>query len=193
MTRLAALIFCLILLLPVPSALAHALLVDAMPGDGAVIPQAPAQVKLRFNEPVTPVVLRVQDTDGHAIGDNVPSGPEADTLTLPLPADLAAGTYVVSYRVISQDSHAVGGTVMLERLVDKPTPAARAVVGLTGASIAVEMFAWSDRHHGDPLAEAFHTPGREIQRLIATKEPTPEQLEVGVAALAEILRAENGA
>lgn len=87
----------------------------------------------------------------------------------------------------------LGGTVMLERLVEKPSPAARAVVGLAGASIAVEMFAWSDRHHGDPLAEAFHTPGREIQRLIATKEPTPQQLEVGVAALAEILRAENGA
>ena len=87
----------------------------------------------------------------------------------------------------------VGGTVMLERLVEKPSPAARAVVGLAGASIAVEMFAWSDRHHGDPLAEAFHTPGREIQRLIATKEPTPQQLEVGVAALAEILRAENAA
>jgi uncharacterized protein YqhQ len=87
----------------------------------------------------------------------------------------------------------VGGTVLLERLVEKPSPAARAIVGLAGASIAVEMFAWSDRHHGDPLAEAFHTPGREIQRLIATKEPTPQQLEVGVAALAEILRAENGA
>ncbi|MFL5900745.1 MAG: DUF1385 domain-containing protein [Solirubrobacterales bacterium] len=86
-----------------------------------------------------------------------------------------------------------GGTILLERLVDRPGPAARAVVGLGGASIAVEMFAWSDRHHGDPLAEAFHTPGREIQRLIATKEPTPEQLEVGVAALAEILRAENAA
>jgi uncharacterized protein YqhQ len=87
----------------------------------------------------------------------------------------------------------IGGTVMLERLVEKPSPAARAVVGLAGASIAVEMFAWSDRHHGDPLAEAFHAPGREIQRLIATKEPTPQQLEVGVAALAEILRAESGA
>lgn len=86
-----------------------------------------------------------------------------------------------------------GGTVLLERLVDRPGPAARAAVGLGGASIAVEMFAWSDRHHGDPLAEAFHTPGREIQRLIATKEPTPRQLEVGVAALAEILRAENAA
>ena len=83
-----------------------------------------------------------------------------------------------------------GGTVLLERLVESPSPLARAGVGLGGASLAVEMFAWSDRHHGDPLAEAFHTPGREIQRHLATKEPTPEQLEVGIAALAEILRAE---
>ncbi len=86
-----------------------------------------------------------------------------------------------------------GGTILLERMVERPGPVARATVGLAGASVAVEMFAWSDRHHGDPLAEAFHTPGREIQRLIATKEPTPAQLEVGVAALAEILRAESAA
>ena len=66
------------------------------------------------------------------------------------------------------------------------------MVGLAGASLAVEAFAWSDRHHGEPLAEAFHTPGREIQRLLATKEPSPEQLEVSLAAMAEILRAEPG-
>jgi len=84
-----------------------------------------------------------------------------------------------------------GGTVLLERLIERPGPMARAGVGLGGASIAVEMFAWSDRHHGSPLAEAFHTPGREIQRHLATKEPTPEQLQVGIAALAEILRVEQ--
>jgi hypothetical protein len=84
-----------------------------------------------------------------------------------------------------------GGTVMLERLVERPSPLARAAVGLGGASLAVEMFAWSDRNHGTPLAEAFHTPGREIQRHLATKEPTPEQLQVGIAALAEILRVES--
>jgi uncharacterized protein YqhQ len=86
-----------------------------------------------------------------------------------------------------------GGTVLLERLVESPSAAARAGVGLGGASLAVEMFAWSDRHHGEPLAEAFHTPGREIQRRVATKEPTAEQLEVGIAALEEILRAEGAA
>jgi uncharacterized protein YqhQ len=85
-----------------------------------------------------------------------------------------------------------GGTVLLERLVERPSAAVRAGVGLGGASLAVEMFAWSDRHHGEPLAEAFHTPGREIQRHLATKEPTPKQLEVGMAALEEILRAEQG-
>jgi uncharacterized protein YqhQ len=84
-----------------------------------------------------------------------------------------------------------GGTVLLERLVERPGPLARAGVGIGGASIAVEMFAWSDRHHGAPLAELFHTPGREIQRHLATREPTPEQLQVGIAALAEILRVEG--
>jgi uncharacterized protein YqhQ len=32
--------------------------------------------------------------------------------------------------------------------------------------------------------------GHEIQRLLSTREPTPEQLEVGIAALREVLRAE---
>ena len=85
-----------------------------------------------------------------------------------------------------------GGTLLLERLVEEPSQVVRAGVGLAGASAAVEMFAWSDRHHGEPLAEAFHTPGREIQRHLATREPTPEQLDVGLAAMAEILRVEHG-
>jgi uncharacterized protein YqhQ len=112
----------------------------------------------------------------------------ADPAGVPKEHDRCGSNLLVPMMLLS-----AGGTVLLERVVDRPGPATRAVVGLAGASIAVEMFAWSDRHHGDPLAEAFHTPGREIQRLIATKEPTPRQLEVGVAALAEILRAENAA
>jgi uncharacterized protein YqhQ len=112
----------------------------------------------------------------------------ADPAGVPKEHDRCGSNLITPMMLLS-----AGGTVLLERLVDRPGPVARAAVGLGGASIAVEMFAWSDRHHGDPLAEAFHTPGREIQRLIATKEPTPEQLEVGVAALAEILRAENAA
>jgi uncharacterized protein YqhQ len=109
-----------------------------------------------------------------------------DPATVPKEHDRCGSNLVGPMMLLS-----AGGTVLLERLVERPGPLARAGVGLGGASLAVEMFAWSDRHHGSPLAEAFHAPGREIQRLIATKEPTAAQLDVGVAALAEILRAEG--
>jgi uncharacterized protein YqhQ len=107
--------------------------------------------------------------------------------SIPKEHDRCGSNLIVPMMLLS-----AGGTVLLERLVEKPSNAARAGVALGGASIAVEMFAWSDRHHGDQLAEVFHTPGREIQRHWATKEPTPEQLEVAGAALQEILRAEDG-
>lgn len=110
-----------------------------------------------------------------------------DVAGVPKEHDRCGSNLIVPMMLLS-----AGGTVALERLVDEPSAALRAGVGLGGASIAVEMFAWSDRHHGDPLAEAFHTPGREIQRHLATREPTPEQLAVGLAALAEILRVEPG-
>ena len=111
-----------------------------------------------------------------------------DVAAVPKEHDRCGSNLIVPMMLLS-----AGGMVLLERLVAEPNAAVRGGVGLGGASIAVEMFAWSDRHHGDPLAEAFHTPGREIQRHLATKEPTPEQLEVGLAALAEILRVEQGA
>jgi uncharacterized protein YqhQ len=116
-------------------------------------------------------------------GDSVPGTTEV--AAVPKEHDRCGSNLIVPMMLLS-----AGGTILLERLVESPSTAARAGVGLGGASLAVEMFAWSDRHHGEPLAEAFHTPGREIQRLVATKEPTSEQLEVGIAALNEILRAE---
>jgi uncharacterized protein YqhQ len=110
-----------------------------------------------------------------------------DVASVPKEHDRCGSNLIAPMMLLS-----AGGTILLERLVESPSQAARAGVGLAGASAAVEMFAWSDRHHGEPLAEAFHAPGREIQRLVATKEPTSEQLEVGVAALSEILRVEEG-
>ena len=41
-----------------------------------------------------------------------------------------------------------------------------------------------------PLGRGIHGVGHQIQRLFSTREPTPEQLEVGSVALREILRAE---
>jgi uncharacterized protein YqhQ len=85
------------------------------------------------------------------------------------------------------------GQLLLERTLDDPGPVARASVGVASASLAAEMFAWSERNPETSAARAFHRPGHEIQRLVATKEPTSEQLEVGIAALREILKVEQEA
>ncbi|MGI8749704.1 MAG: DUF1385 domain-containing protein [Thermoleophilaceae bacterium] len=70
-------------------------------------------------------------------------------------------------------------------------PAAEVAVGLGSAAVAVEVFAWSERNEGTSLSRALRRPGFEIQRIVGTREPTDEQLEVGRAALSEILRVEG--
>jgi uncharacterized protein YqhQ len=70
-------------------------------------------------------------------------------------------------------------------------PAAEAAVGLGSAALAVEVFAWSERHPESALTRVLRVPGHEIQRAVGTREPTAEQLDVGRAALEEILRVER--
>jgi uncharacterized protein YqhQ len=85
---------------------------------------------------------------------------------------------------------AVGNVAM--RRAGLRGPAAEAVVGLSSAAVAVEVFAWGERHPDSALTRMLRRPGFEIQRVVGTREPTAEQLEVGKAALAEILRVEGG-
>jgi uncharacterized protein YqhQ len=85
----------------------------------------------------------------------------------------------------------LAGTALLRSVVEKPSPMAGAVVQLASIGAAVEVFAWSERNSETALARALRRPGHEIQRAIGTREPSDEQLEVGRAALAEILRVES--
>jgi uncharacterized protein YqhQ len=85
----------------------------------------------------------------------------------------------------------VAGQVVVDRLVRKPGPAARGLAGLASVSAAVEVFAYAERSPDSPVGRGVHAAGHEIQRLLSTREPTEAQLEVGAAALREILRAER--
>jgi uncharacterized protein YqhQ len=96
-----------------------------------------------------------------------------------------------SHLVTPMLAAAVLGNVAARR-VGLRGPAADAAVGLGSAALAVEVFAWSERHADSPLARLLRKPGHEIQRVVGTREPNAEQLEVGRAALAEILRVEGG-
>jgi uncharacterized protein YqhQ len=84
----------------------------------------------------------------------------------------------------------LAGAALLRRTLERPGPGAQLAVGLASLGIAVEIFVWSERHAGSAAARALRRPGHELQRLLGTREPTEYQLEVGRAALAEILRVE---
>ena len=85
----------------------------------------------------------------------------------------------------------VAGQVILERLLERPGSLARGAASVAATGAAVEVFAFAERQPQAPLARAVHGAGHEIQRLLSTREPTPEQLEVGEAAVAELLRVEG--
>jgi uncharacterized protein YqhQ len=85
----------------------------------------------------------------------------------------------------------VSAQVLTERLLDDPGPLTRAAVGAGSVGAAVELFAYAERNPDSPLGRAVHGPGHELQRLFSTREPTAEQMEVGAAALQEVLRAEG--
>jgi len=85
----------------------------------------------------------------------------------------------------------IAGQVLIERLASDPGPLARAAVALAGAGGAVELFVYAERNPEAAVSRAVHTTGHEIQRRVSTREPTAEQLEVGIAALDELLTAER--
>jgi uncharacterized protein YqhQ len=85
----------------------------------------------------------------------------------------------------------LAGTVLLRRTLEKPGPVAGGAVAIASTAVAVEVFAWCERNSETKLAHALRRPGFELQRLLGTREPDERQLEVGRAALAEILRVEG--
>ena len=87
----------------------------------------------------------------------------------------------------------LAGTALLRRAVERPSPLAGGLVSIASVGVAVEVFVWSERHAQTRTARALRRPGHELQRALGTREPTDEQLEVGRAALDEILRAEGAA
>ncbi|WP_127546619.1 copper resistance protein CopC [Actinoplanes sp. OR16] len=99
-------------LLAATPALAHAVLSGSDPGNGTIVPDAPNRVTLTFSESVqlVPGKIRVIAPDGSQAdqGDPTVSGAE---VTIPLRSGGGRGTYLVSYRVISADSHPVAGTI----------------------------------------------------------------------------------
>lgn len=97
-----------------PAANAHAVLVGSSPTDGARLDHAPSVVTLTFDEPVTlvPDSAKVLSDDGtRADNGHATLAQHGDTIDIPLRPGLPIGSYAVTWRVVSADTHIVSGSI----------------------------------------------------------------------------------
>ncbi len=112
------------LVLQTSLAFAHASLVSSDPADGAVLAAPLVRLSLTFNEPVSPLVMRLIDGKGNATtlaGYHL----EGNAVVIDAPGEIGPGSHALSWRVISEDGHPVGGSV----LFSIGAPSAEAIPG----------------------------------------------------------------
>ncbi|MET8088662.1 copper resistance protein CopC [Micromonospora sp. NPDC005220] len=99
-----------LLIAPATSASAHAVLESSSPAAASIVPSGPSEVALTFSESVrkVPGKIRVIAPDGSRADRGEPSF-SGGVVTIPVDPAGARGTYLVSFRVISADSHPVSG------------------------------------------------------------------------------------
>jgi len=145
---------------------------------GALLSAAPALFALRNGELAAYHGVEHKAIAAYEAGEDDPVGAAKE--------HERCGSHLVAPMLVAN----VAGTLLLRRL-ERPGPLANAAVSLGASGLAVEVFAWSERHAATRTARVLKWPGYELQRLLGTREPDERQLEVGRAAMAEILRAEG--
>ncbi|GAA2390788.1 copper resistance CopC/CopD family protein [Dactylosporangium salmoneum] len=114
-----------VLVLPAASASAHATLEQTAPAAGTVLDQLPGEVTLTFSEPVRLVTdkIRITGPDGERADTGKPAVRDTE-LVIPVKPGGPKGTYLVSYRIISADSHPVSGGYSFSYGQPSATPSA---------------------------------------------------------------------
>ncbi|MEU4622657.1 copper resistance protein CopC [Actinoplanes sp. NPDC023801] len=170
-TRVLVVMFVLLtttLAMPAAPAAAHAATIGSTPAPGSVIGASPSEVTVSFSEPVSPVAGRVQviAPDGERISGTA----TVDGTVVRIPVRKAKkplGTYLISFRVISADSHPVGGAITFS--VGAPSARPEEPAAITGphpsVSVAVPVlrtigYAGVTLIAGPALFLAFLWPGR---------------------------------
>ena len=107
---------------------AHAELLSITPANGEIVDTAPDAVVITYSEPVslTGGSARVLNDDAEVV--SAQASVRDGVVTIPLDSGLPNGTYTVTWRVISADSHPVGGASVFS--VGAPSSN-----GLTGAAL----------------------------------------------------------
>ncbi|MGC9671018.1 copper resistance CopC/CopD family protein [Planosporangium sp. 12N6] len=101
-----------VLVAPAAPASAHAALLQSEPQAGTVLATSPSEVVLTFSEPVriVPQKNHIIGPDGRRVERGEPST-EGTRLRIPMKQTTDRGSYLISYRVISADSHPISGSI----------------------------------------------------------------------------------
>ena len=83
------------------------------------------------------------------------------------------------------------GNTLSRRVLGRQSHAARLGVGVLSLSGAMEMIQWAARNPGSVWSKFLTSSGSGLQNMVTTSEPTEDQIEVGLAALRELLRVEG--
>ena len=112
--RIATLILVAALASPAGAALAHAHLVSSVPAANATVRPAPGRIWLKFTDIIRPTASAVRLTDpGGRRTRLTPLARDPRDLfavTVPLPANLRAGRYLVEWSALSPNAHHTQGT-----------------------------------------------------------------------------------
>jgi copper transport protein len=175
---LAILLGTLAILSWAPGAVAHASLIASTPKAGAVLSQAPATVHLTFNEPVSPLVLKIIQPDG-SMKDIARAEVVPDGLEVPLPELDRQGAYGLSWRVVSADGHPIGGTLTFSIGVKESSTALE-----PSASSGRSVLIWLSRVGG--YIGLFFGIGLAIGRALTVPDRDRRRFALGLLALAAV-------
>lgn len=128
----------LVTILAASPASAHAELSSSSPPQSSVVLSPPGQVVLRFDEPVEIDFgsIRVLDLGGRRVDEAGARHPAGDgrAVAIALPGHLPDGTYVVAWRVVSDDSHPVHGAFVFSVGAARDTGRAQALAFALGSA-----------------------------------------------------------
>ena len=101
----------LVALVAAPAASAHAILTQTSPGNDSIVQHSPPAVLLQFNEAVETQFgsVRIFDCNAKRVDSGSITRPDDRTVSAAINRSLPRGTYTVTWRVISADSHPVSG------------------------------------------------------------------------------------
>lgn len=126
----AALITSMVLLGSGRTVSAHADLLSSNPAADSVLDTSPAEIVLTFTEPVDPTdeAIRIVTADSTPIElGPIDQDRGSASLTVVIPGELADGSYVVAWSVVSADSHPIRGAFMFS--VGAPSAGADDLLG----------------------------------------------------------------